>query len=298
MMGRGHALSGGAFWLGGCSLSAQWEQPQPVSTIVLGTMVCAGWALASDLDHPGSTVARSAGPVTRLLAVVLARTGALVHAHSRTHLDRPDLDGHRTVSHTVVWAMLCGFLVAAASAEGGPWVAAVLVFGATHVALTAVLHRPDRTVRVRTGFRMRVARRRWFRTLFGRAGQSAARSVRTVPVPVPPFAAAALGWVAYRMAPEDCWWLGLAVFCGIVVHCVGDMITNSGCPMLWPIPIGGRRWYPVGPPKEMRFNTGGAVETLIVHRILILATVGACLMLIWPAAGPVWRAFVAGLTAT
>lgn len=65
MLGRGHALSGAVGYLaaapvvlpgiGGLELAA-------------GTLLCAGAALAPDLDHPGSTVSRSAGPASQVAA--------------------------------------------------------------------------------------------------------------------------------------------------------------------------------------------------------------------------------------
>ena len=45
-------------------------------------------------------------------------------------------------------------------------------------------------------------------------------------------------------------WLGTAVALGMVVHSVGDAITESGAPLLWPLPIRKRRWYPVGQPAS------------------------------------------------
>lgn len=56
-------------------------------------------------------------------------------------------------------------------------------------------------------------------------------------------------------------WLGLPIVLGALVHDIGDALTVSGCPILWPIPLGRKRWYPVGPPKVMRFRVrqlGGA----------------------------------------
>lgn len=51
-------------------------------------------------------------------------------------------------------------------------------------------------------------------------------------------------------------WLGLPIVLGALVHDIGDALTVSGCPILWPIPIGRKRWYPLGPPKFMRFRAG------------------------------------------
>jgi hypothetical protein len=57
----------------------------------------------------------------------------------------------------------------------------------------------------------------------------------------------------------------------MVVHSAGDAITESGAPLLWPLPIRARRWYPVGSPRPMRFRTGGAVEAWLVAPALTVA---------------------------
>jgi membrane-bound metal-dependent hydrolase YbcI (DUF457 family) len=264
-MGRGHATMGAAVWLAGCAaVQHAWADPD-LAVYTVGTAVCAGWALASDLDHPSSTVSRSVGPVSHWFARALGWVGARVHDWTRSRWDRRDLDGHRTITHTVPWAVLCGGGAAAAGRWGGPWTAAVLVFFAASVGVQAGL--PPR----------------W-------------RRVRKLPVPVPTAVAAVLAYVAYGFAPGSGWWLGLAVGVGVLVHCVGDMLTDNACPVLWPIPIGPagrrRRWYPVGPPKWLRFNAGGKVETLLVQPLLTLVLIGAVLVLAWPVVGPVWEALV------
>jgi membrane-bound metal-dependent hydrolase YbcI (DUF457 family) len=66
-------------------------------------------------------------------------------------------------------------------------------------------------------------------------------------------------------------WLGTAVTLGMVVHAVGDAITESGAPLLWPLRIQQRRWYPVGTPRPLRFRTGGTVEARLVAPALTVA---------------------------
>lgn len=265
-MGRGHATMGAAWWLTGCVIARRNGVDLDPAVFTVGTAVCAGWALAPDLDHPSSTVARSVGPISRGAAWALGRVGAAVHDWTRTRWDRRDLDGHRTVTHTLVWAVLCGLAAAAAGRWGGPWTAAVLVFLGASVGVQAAL--PPR----------------W-------------RRARQLPIPVPTAAALALAYVAYQFTPGSGWWLGLAVGAGVAIHCVGDMLTDSACPALWPIPLGRRgrprRWYPIGPPKMLRFNAGGRVETLLVQPLLTALMVVAVAVLAWPVIGPVWDELVA-----
>lgn len=59
------------------------------------------------------------------------------------------------------------------------------------------------------------------------------------------------------------------------MHCWGDSLTESGCPWLWPLPIAGRRWYPVGLPQVLRFRTGSVVETVVLLPVFTVAGIAA-----------------------
>jgi hypothetical protein len=97
-------------------------------------------------------------------------------------------------------------------------------------------------------------------------------------VPGPPslVIAAGLTWGVQEWVPGGtagtAGWLGTAVALGMLVHAVGDAITESGAPLLWPLPIRGRTWYPVGSPHAARFRTGGPVEAWVVAPALTVAT--------------------------
>lgn len=266
MMGRGHAISGAAVWLTGCAALQADGHPPRLTQVLLGTTVCAGWALAPDLDHPSSTVARCVGPATRLTARAVATFGAYIHAVTRTPADRVDLDGHRTVTHTAVWSVAVGLLVGLIGHYGGPWTAPALVFAATYLGLTAALPPRWRRRRIRTGFK--------------------ARHLRRIRISTPVLAGLLLAWIAYRATPDGGWWLGLAVAVGSLTHCAGDCLTDSACPILWPLPLGPRsarrRWQPLGPPAVLRFHAGGLVERRLIQPLLLLAAAAALTWMAWP----------------
>lgn len=294
MMGRGHATMGGALWLSGCAVATLLGDRPSVAVFTVGTAVCAGAAIAPDIDHPESTVSHSVGPLTRGIAWMIAKAGIVIHAHTRTRRDRPDLDGHRTITHTALWALLSGLLVAAAGRWGGREIAAALVFFATHIGVQAALPPRHRRFRMSTGYRARFGRGTGYRMLFGRGGQRFAYNCRRLPIPVPTVAAAVAALIAYRITPGSGWWLGVAVGCGSLIHCLGDALTNSACPILAPIPIGRRgfhrAWFPVGPPRRFRFHTGGDTETQIVQPLLVILAGVATAVVAWPELSFVWDA--------
>lgn len=241
MMAGSHAASGVAGWLGVCSVAAHVGCRPSLTVVVLGAVVAAGAAVAPDMDHPQATIARTFGPVSQWLSRRLASGCARVHAATRTRLDRPDRDGHRTVTHAGVSAVVAGLLVAVACGLLGRPAVAVVVFATAGLAARSLLTRRER-------------------------GTFGASVVAAVTVAVVWWGSGSGGsW----------WWLGVPVGFGWLVHLFGDALTNSGCPILWPVKVAGRRWFLLGPPRFMRFGTGGRFELLVVGPVLALASFAA-----------------------
>ena len=81
-------------------------------------------------------------------------------------------------------------------------------------------------------------------------------------------------------------WLGTGVTPGMLIHSLGDAVTESGAPLLWPLSIRRRRWYPVGGPRSLRRRTGGPVEAWLVAPALTLSVV-VLIALVVPGVAPV-----------
>lgn len=263
MMGTGHAVSGGAVWLAGWSWAAIADLAQPrLDVLTVGTLVCAGAALYPDFDHPNSRIAKSGGWLTRKVAALHGYVGRNIHAATKLDADRTDEDGHRTITHTFVFAALVGVICSGLALRFGQLACAVLVLFFTQLGADAALG-------------LLPARRRRFK-VFG------------VKVPKAPVIAVLAAAGTYLLVPSETWWLGVAVGVGCAVHCLGDAITASGCPMLWPLPIPStelryvrghrgrvrvrvwRTWYLVGTPRWMRFRVGSSAETAVTWSLVVL----------------------------
>lgn len=265
MMGHTHAVSGAMVWLAGCAGLAAVGWPATPWHIAAGTVVCAGAALLPDLDHPQATVARALGPITRTLAHLVARLSAGVHEATRTDRDRSNENGHRTLTHTGLFAIAVGAATSAAGAFGGRWTVAVTLVLMVALGGRGLLGTPKPRTRSRTN-------------AMGRRYTQRSRRPDLVPV-----AALGAGALALFVLPaEGWWWLGLPVAVGCLTHDLGDATTNSGCPILWPLQLGGQRWYRVGTPQLMRYPAGSWVETVIVLPVLSVGTVacGAAIALV------------------
>lgn len=242
MLGRSHALSGAAVWLSGCAAATSVGVVVPPVAVVAGAVVSAGAALLPDLDHLEATAARSLGPVTGGVAWLVSRISDTVRDRTCGCCATATRSGHRTLTHTAVFAVALGAVAAVLGA----------LAGRTAVAVVAGLLAALGTVGLTRG--------RW-RRLAIPAGLAAAGAVTAAP--------AAGSW----------WWLGAAVTVGCVTHSLGDGLTLSGVPLLWPARIRGCRWFACRPPRGLRFRTGGVVERWAVTPALWVVLAGSVWLL-------------------
>jgi hypothetical protein len=238
-----HATSGAALGLAVAGFAprvADWGSsgaaPNP-GTVLTFAAVCAGAALLPDLDHPSSVATRRFSVFSWLACHAVRPLSAVVFDLTRGRRDHGK-GTHRGLTHTTVGALLLGTTVSVASATWGTPV----ILGTLFVCLALAIKGLD----------------------------------ALVPGPPSLVIAAGLTWGVQEWVPGGtggtAGWLGTAVALGMLVHAVGDAITESGAPLLWPLPIRGRTWYPVGSPRVARFRTGGAVEAWLVAPALTVAT--------------------------
>lgn len=234
VLGRTHAVSAATGWLAGCAGLTAVGWPPSGHAVVVGATVAAGCALLPDVDHPESTIARTLGPVTGLLADGVNAGSRWLRGRSCQHCAaRPTRGGHRAVTHTGVFAAAVGLLLSLAGWWFGPPAGLTVVWLAAGLAARAVLSRRQR-------------------------GALGAAGIATLIA-----AAAASG-------PAGWWWIGLPVTWGVLAHSLGDSATMSGAPLAWPLQVRGCRWTPLGTPRWLRFRTSGSGE-LLVWWLLVVA---------------------------
>ena len=240
--GPTHAVMGLAAWGGVSLIAVAHGTPVDLHTWVAGAALTSGAALLPDLDHPPATVSRSLGPITKVLAHGV--NGLSVGIYNLIRLERdPHRDGgHRTFTHTAVFAALAGTVATAIVLLGNPWITAAVFFFLASLGVRGLLHEWDHQADT-------------FVTM-----------------------AAALGltWECWRWlagGAHRAEWFGVAVVAGCLAHCLGDMLTEDGCPLLWPLPLGWRLWYPIGLPSPLAYRTGGKVELIVIGPLFTLLSV-------------------------
>jgi membrane-bound metal-dependent hydrolase YbcI (DUF457 family) len=203
----------------------------------VGAVLATGAALLPDLDHPGSTISRTFGAISQGLSTGINTISGLVYRATRAKRDSKRDGGHRGLTHTLVFALLATLGTTAVVQTSQKWALPALMF-------------------VFCGLTVRGIMNDWCpkQDALWITGLSAAMTW------------ACVVWTA--QTPASAAACGIAVGIGCVAHYVGDAVTEQGCPILWPVPIAGKRWYPVAPPKRMRMRTGGRVELGIVGPIV------------------------------
>jgi membrane-bound metal-dependent hydrolase YbcI (DUF457 family) len=260
MMGQSHALSGAAVWLAGSwVLEVTHRYHQTPLQIAVGTAVCAGGALLPDLDlsgrvtsgKGGATVAHTFGRISMFIAEVVEKVSLGVYRVTSLRHDPHRENGHRTLTHTLPFAVGAGWLTTWACTRGGMWAVIGILFFMLGLALRGLFH----TWAEHVG---------WvFITLLSAAG----------------------AYWTYLHLPAGRGYpmLGLAVGVGCLVHLLGDIITAAGVPILWPLPTGRRMWRMIGVPNAIAVSVGGKVETFVLRGLFTIVSVAASMGLAGPA---------------
>ncbi|MFD7656266.1 metal-dependent hydrolase [Actinosynnema sp. NPDC059797] len=241
--GPTHAMSGLLAWAAVTAFADEHPigQLTPQSWAV-GAVLATGAALLPDLDHPSSTISRTFGPVSQGASALINTTSKFVYRTTRTRKDSKRDGGHRGLTHTLVFAMVAAVFTTAVVQQSQKWALPALMFVFAGLAVRGIMNDwcPQRDALLITGV-------------------SAGITILC------------LAWTT--QTPASAAACGLAVGIGCVAHFLGDAITEQGCPILWPIPLGGKTWFPVAPPKVMRMQTGGKVEMAVVGPLITILSV-------------------------
>lgn len=252
MLGVSHALSGAAVGLAVAGYAPLVVGVVPsAGTILTFGAVCAGAALLPDLDHPNSMATRHFSTASWIASNLVRPFSGLVYDLTKGSRDT-GRGTHRGLTHTLLGALALGIALNLASAK---WGTPVLV-GTLFVCIALAIKGLD----------------------------------ALVPGPPSLVIAAGLTFAVQEYVPGGtagtAGWLGTAVTLGMVVHSLGDAVTESGAPLLWPLPIRRRTWYPIGSPRPLRLRTGGPAEAWVVAPALTVAVL-LLVALVVPGVAPV-----------
>lgn len=215
MKGYSHAVTGAAGWMAVTSTSGialgAYEVSAAVS--VAGSLLCAGAALAPDMDHHSGTIAKSLPPVTEWMAAGTETISG----------------GHRHGTHSIIGVVAFTALAAAS--------------------LLLTLEVEGRTVALGAGiyavFLVAFALKALgiSRELGSSSGSSAVKALLGSVLGPWILSLGTAGVATWYLAYT--WdWLVVCIALGTFIHILGDGLTPQGVPWLWP-------WNPA-PPRALK----------------------------------------------
>lgn len=250
----GHSATGAA---GGAMLVLV---PGLVNTpvdVVVAIIGCAGFALLPDIDHPKATAAQTFGWPSKLIAKLVEKLSAWIYFSTKTGRDQKRQGGHRTLTHTLLFAITMGI--------------ATLLLASNKIALLIILF-----IGLCWGIRgffpktVKAARfklmPRTLRKAFPRG--SVKIFLYTIAAITP------LLMFTEMLAAPSVLLMAIVVFWGTLIHSLGDCLTDSGAPLLYPLPIDGKVWYRFKAPA--RFSTGSELGKKIERNIKVLCFLFIC----------------------
>ena len=270
MLGRGHSLSGAAVFLGATGYhTITTGEPVDPAFLVMGTSIMSGAGLIPDLDSYTATVTRSYGIFGRILYNITNGLSLLIYNATATRKDDDIENGHRTLTHTLVFAIVSG----------------LAVWGLTTIPGSLTFFGEEYTLGQFFSLLLMA-----FLLHLGTAGLFApqlkkAKNKLGLFAPYILMAFSVLvTFVTSRFLPPNSMpteILAILVGVGIFVHILGDTITKKGTPLLWPLKIRGKRWYDIALPAFLRITAGGPVELkILVPLFTVICVLGVAAQIV------------------
>ena len=206
MMGPAHSLSGAAAWLGVGAAAAAAGHPMPWPVLVVGGLICAGAALAPDLDHKSATISRAFGPVSKGLCEIVDKLSYAVYKATRGPGDPRRSGGHRTLTHTWLWAVLIGAGASVAAVTGGRWAVLAILFVHLVLAVEGLLWRAARMSSDVLVWLLGATSAWILAGVLDKAGNGS-------------------DWL-FTAPGQEYLWLGLPIVLGALVHDIGDALPG------------------------------------------------------------------------
>jgi membrane-bound metal-dependent hydrolase YbcI (DUF457 family) len=219
--------------------------------VVVSIIGCAGFALLPDIDHPKATAAQTFGWPSKFIARLIEKLAAWVYISTRSGRDQVRQGGHRTLTHTLLFAILMGVLTFYLA--GNKLALCIILFLGLCWGIRGFF---PKTL-ARTRFKLLP---RKIRKAFPKGSAKLFLYCMAAILP--------LGMHAGVLALPSALLLALIVLWGSLIHSLGDCLTNSGSPLLYPLPIRRQVWYRFRTPA--RFNTGSDEGRLVEKRIKML----------------------------
>lgn len=253
LMGPTHALSAVAFallftWLASDFMFEKILESSDIVVFISAMIIIVGASLMPDLDATNSTSINVLGIVGTILSKAMRGLSAIIQNIIKGPYDKSS-DPHRGFWHTLVSAFLVGALFSALTS--------------INIELFAIKDTPITIATFIVMFLLYISIQLSLASLFNKKKGKIGKLGTTV-------GAIVISFILVYLLPSNInyYWVGGAVTFGWIAHLLGDMMTVSGVPILFPLKFKGKRWWDFRLPLGIK--AGGFIEKAILIPIFII----------------------------
>ena len=260
LMGPTHALSAVAFallftWLASDLMFEKILGSSNIAVFISAMVIIVGASLMPDLDATNSTSINVLGIVGTVLSKAMRGFSAIIQNIIKGPYDKSS-DPHRGFWHTVVSAFLVGALFSALTS--------------INIELFAIKDTPITIATFIVMFLLYISIQLSLVSLFKPLYDKKKNKIGKLGTAV---GAIVISFILVYLLPSNInyYWVGGAVTFGWIAHLLGDMMTVSGVPILFPLKFKGKRWWDFRLPLGIK--AGGFIEKAIlipIFSIIIL----------------------------
>lgn len=260
LMGPTHALSAVAFallftWLASDFMFEKILGSSDIAVFISAMVIIIGASLMPDLDATNSTSINVLGVVGTVLSKAMRGFSGIIQNIIKGPYDKSS-DPHRGFWHTLVSAFLIGALFSALTS--------------INIELFAIKDTPITIATFIVMFLLYISIQLSLVSLFKPLYDKKKNKIGKLGTAV---GAIVISFILVYSLPSNInyYWVGGAVAFGWIAHLLGDMMTVSGVPILFPLKFKGKRWWDFRLPLGIK--AGGFIEKTIlipIFSIIIL----------------------------
>lgn len=258
-MGPTHALSVVAVFLLIAAffpvLFSSFFQPESLALYLTALIIAIGAGLLPDFDNVKSTAISVMGPIGSILSTLMRSIARIIYSITRSKYDKPDADPHRGFWHTIIAGLLVGFL-------------SYLLITATNVFSFNLFGKNITGSIFIVGIFLLIATQLMFSAFFKSTVKRISNGLFGGLVIWALGLGLTISLLSFIPSNADFKWVGFAISAGWIIHILGDTLTTSGTPLLWPIPRKGHRWWSWRMYPRIRAN--GPVEHYVFVPLFLI----------------------------
>lgn len=265
LMGPTHALSAVAIsflftWIASEFMFEKLLGSNNYIVFIAAVIIIVGSSLMPDLDASQSTSINTLGPIGSGLSKMMRSTSSIIQSSIRSKNDSAHPDPHRGFWHTILSGIMIGLITMSLTSVD------VIVFSFKDTEVTIAMVIVIFIIYISIQLLMASLFKKFYKKTKGSIkGKLAMKSSSLI---------VSIALLILLPSELNYNWVGVAVAFGWIVHILGDAMTVSGVPLLFPFKYKGKRWWSFRLPLGIK--AGGWIEmSILVPLFTIIAIISA-----------------------